>query len=488
MSNFHSEGFLQSKRPFQMLVCLCAMAMVVLILINAKKSSLEKIRQQGEITILTRNSPTTYYEGPDGKTGFEYDLATLFAGYLGVELNIQLPNSFNDLFPMINGNQADLIAAGLTVTEARKSLVRFAPPYQEITQQLIYRIGNKRPKSVEGIIGGRLEVVAGSSFEERLRELKSQYPDLSWTATETQDVDYLLQKVAAGEIDYTVVDSNEFEHHLRFYPELRAGFNISEPQQLAWAFRTDRQDDALYNAAVEFFKEIQENGTLTRLLERHYSYVQGYKPVETTLFLKHIQERLPPYQFMFMEAGARHGFDWRLLAALAFQESHWLTNAVSPTGVRGMMMLTEKTAGQMKVMNRLDARESIMGGAAYLKLLHDGLPEDIYEPDRTWMALAAYNVGAGHLEDARKITETQGGDPHKWVDVRKHLPLLSKREWYRKTRFGYARGREPVVYVRNIRRYYDILIWLDERNEPEKTPQYITSSEPIVTASMPPSL
>ncbi|HEX7026727.1 MAG TPA: membrane-bound lytic murein transglycosylase MltF [Gammaproteobacteria bacterium] len=471
-----------------MLVCLCLAAIVALILINAEKSSLDKIKQEGRITILTRNSPTTYYEGPDGKTGFEYDLARLFADYLGVDLKIQLPESFNDLFPMINGNQADLIAAGLTVTEPRKSLVRFAPPYQDITQQLIYRLGDKRPKSVEDIIGGRLEVVAGSSFEERLRDLKAEYPELNWVASEAQDVENLLQKIAGGEIDYTVVDSNEFEHHLRFYPELRVAFDISEPQQLAWAFRTDRQDDALYNAAVEFFNEIQQNGTLTRLLERHYSYVQGYKPVETTLFLKHVQERLPPYKFMFMEAGATFGFDWRLLAALAFQESHWLTNAVSPTGVRGMMMLTERTAGQMKVMNRLDARESIIGGAAYLKLLHDKLPEDIYEPDRTWMALAAYNVGAGHLEDARKITESQGGDPHKWIDVRKHLPLLSKREWYKKTRFGYARGREPVVYVRNIRRYYDILIWLDERIEPEKTPQYTTSSDAIISASMPPSL
>jgi membrane-bound lytic murein transglycosylase F len=486
MSNSRSDGFLQSKRPFQMLVTLCASGIVVLMAINAEKSSLDKIRQYGHITVLTRNSPTTYYEGPDGKTGFEYDLAKLFAEHLGVDLKIQIPGAFNDLFPMMNGYQADFIAAGLTVTEPRKTRVRFGPPYQEITQQLICRTGEKRPKGVADLIGARIEVVAGSSFEERLDELRSEYPELRWNTSESGDIDQLLQKVAAGEIDYTVVDSNEFELNRRFYPELRVAFDISEPQQLAWAFRTDRSDDALYNEAVKFFEEIQQNGTLTRLLERHYSYVRGYKPVETTLFLQDVQERLPPYRYMFMEASEKYGFDWRLLAALSFQESHWLTNAVSPTGVRGMMMLTEKTAGQLKVMNRLDARESIMGGTAYLKLLKDGLPDDIREPDRTWMALASYNVGTGHLEDARKITESQGGDPHKWVDVRKHLPLLSKPKWYQKTRHGYARGSEPVVYVRNIRSYYDILVWIDERGNPEEIPQQNASS--ILSANMPPSL
>jgi membrane-bound lytic murein transglycosylase F len=464
MNKSRSAGFLHSKRIFELLLYLSISAIIVMIAINSDRSSLDKVKKRGYLTVLTRNTSTTYYEGHDGKTGFEYDLARLFADHLRVELKILLPDSFAEIFAMINGGQADIIAAGLTVTEPRKNLVRFGPTYHEITQQLIYRAGGTpRPNSIEEITGGRLEVVAGSSFEERLRELKMEFSDLSWRANETQDVDQLLQKLSNGDIDYTVIDSNEFELSRRFYPDLRIAFDLSEPQQLAWAFRKDADDNSLYQAAEAFFEEIRANGTLTSLLERHYAYAREYKPVETTLFLRHVQERLPPYRYMFIEAAATNGFDWRLLAALAFQESHWITNAVSPTGVRGMMMLTERTAGQMKVSNRLDAHESIRGGAAYLRLLKENLPASIQEPDRTWMALAAYNVGAGHLEDARKITESHGDDPNRWQDVQKYLPLLSKREWYSKTRYGYARGREPVVYVRNIRSYYDILVWLDER-------------------------
>ena len=469
---------------WQILLILCLSAIVVLILLNADTTTLQKIQRRGELMVLTRNAPTTYYEGLDGKTGFEYDLAQQFADELNVELRLIIPDGFNDILPMINGGQADLIAAALTVTAARKNLIRFGPPYQEITQQLIYDSSRRqRPKNINAIIGrGRLEIVAGSSFEERLLALQLEHPELSWVSTETLDSEQLLDKLAAQEIDYTIIDSNEFELSRRFYPELRAAFDIGEPQQLAWGFRQDAKDDSLYQAATAFFQRIENDGTLTELLERHYSYARQFKPVDTTLFLRHVRERLPPYRYMFAEAGAEHGFDWRLLAALAYQESHWITNAVSPTGVRGMMMLTERTAGQLQVRNRLDARESIMGGARYLQMLRERLPADILPPDRTWMALAAYNVGAGHLEDARKITEAQGGDPHKWTDVEKHLPLLSQPAWYRKTRYGYARGREPVVYVRNIRSYYDILVWLDERQQtqPESSPSPPVSQPPAI--------
>ncbi|MBN1378427.1 MAG: membrane-bound lytic murein transglycosylase MltF [Gammaproteobacteria bacterium] len=445
-------------------------AIIVLIILNAKRDSLDKILQRGELVVITRNGPTTYYEGLDGKTGLEYDLAEQFAEYLGVDLRIIVSENLSDMIPMLNGDQADFIAAGLAVTEARKALVRFTPAYQEITQQLIYyRKGKKRPRAIDDIIGGKLEVVASSSFDERLRELHNEHPELSWKTSDGSDVEKLLQQIVSGKIDYTIVDSNEFELHRRFYPGLNVAFDISEPQQLAWAFRTDQTDNTLYQRAADFFAEIRENGTLTALLERHYGYAREFKPVETTLFLAHAQERLPPYQYMFIDAAEKNGFDWRLLAAVSYQESHWVTNAVSPTGVRGIMMITEKTAGQLGVLNRLDARESISAGARYLKRLHGRIPDDIEEPDRTWMTLAAYNVGFGHLEDARKITESQGGDPDKWQDVRKYLPLLSEKKWHRKTKHGYARGWEPVVYVRNIRSYYDILVWMDERENQQNS-------------------
>ncbi len=482
MAKILSSEFFFNKRFFESVLYLCMGIIIILIVLNAEKTSLEKIKQRGEITVLTRNTATTYYEGLDGKTGFEYDLVRLFAEQLGVELKILLPGNFNEIIPMLNGNQADLIAAGLTVTEARKGLVRFAPSHTEITQELIYKTGKKkkRPRKIEDIIGKHLEVVAGSSFEERLVELRKTHPELTWVANEEMDSDELLQMVAEEKIDYTVIDSNEFELNRRFYPELRVAFDLSEPQKLAWALRKGTNDEALYQEAETFFKNIRDDGTLTRLLERHYGYARKFKPVETTVFLRHVQNRLPLYKSMFIEAGKRYDFDWRLLAAMAYQESQWITNAVSPTGVRGIMMLTQRTAGQLNVRNRLDAQESIMGGARYMRLLMEKLPESITGQDRIWMAMASYNVGLGHLEDARKITKQQKGNPDKWLDVKERLPLLSKERWHRKTKYGYARGREPVVYVRNIRSYFDILVWSDEREQkqPEKTGRDPTSIIP----------
>ncbi|MCW9016578.1 MAG: transglycosylase SLT domain-containing protein, partial [Kangiellaceae bacterium] len=129
---------------------------------------------------------------------------------------------------------------------------------------------------------------------------------------------------------------------------------------------------------------------------------------------------------------------------------------------RGMMMLTLRTAKQLGISNRLDPKQSIEGGAKYFRKVKKRVPDRIVEPDRTWFALAGYNVGWGHVEDARIITQQQGADPDKWSDVKERLPLLQKKKWYKKTKHGYARGAEPVRYVTNIRRYYDVLVWLDE--------------------------
>jgi len=153
------------------------------------------------------------------------------------------------------------------------------------------------------------------------------------------------------------------------------------------------------------------------------------------------------------------------LAAIGYQESHWKARARSRTGVRGLMMLTRTTAKEMGVKNRLNAEQSIKGGSAYFAKLKKRF-EHINEPDRTWIALAAYNVGAGHVRDAQKITEKQGGDPERWMDLKERLPLLAQKKYYKKTQFGFARGYEPVEYVQNIRRFYDLLVW---REQPEPT-------------------
>ena len=174
-------------------------------------------------------------------------------------------------------------------------------------------------------------------------------------------------------------------------------------------------------------------------------------------FLGDVRLRLPRYREHFRAAAERSGVDWRLLAAIGYQESRWDPQAVSPTGVRGLMMLTNQTAALLKVADREDAEQSIHGGSRFLALILRRLPPQIRGADRTAMALAAYNQGLGHLLDARTLTAARGGDPNRWADVRDALPLLADPQWYVQTRYGYARGQEAVGYVAGVHRYYEAL-------------------------------
>ncbi|MEJ2480566.1 MAG: transglycosylase SLT domain-containing protein, partial [Acidihalobacter sp.] len=219
-------------------------------------------------------------------------------------------------------------------------------------------------------------------------------------------------------------------------------------------------------------------------VERNFGHVQDFDYVGTVRYIAHIHERLPAYEPLFKEAAEKTGLDWRLLAAIGYQESHWNPKAISPTGVRGLMMLTLDTAKHIGIANRLNPEQSVMGGAAYLVKLRGWLPASIKEPDRTWFALAAYNVGIGHILDARDIAKRLGKNPNSWTEVKDVLPLLTQRKWYSHTANGYARGREAVRYVQNIRSYYDILMWLGNH----KNGQALNQPLPSSLQAMPPSL
>jgi membrane-bound lytic murein transglycosylase F len=440
---------------------------------------LERIKQEAQLVVATRNSPTTYYEGPHGPTGLEYELVSLFAQKLGVSLRLVIPDQFEDILPRVAAGEVHFAAAGLTVTEARKERVRFSPSYQMITPQLIYRMGNRRPKGWDGL-KGHLEVMAGSSHAARLRRLQQQHPRLRWTENTELESEQLLNLVWEEVIDYTIADSNEVALNQRFYPELKVALDLAEPQPLAWAFPLN-EDTSLYDAASVFLFEAKKTGVLDQLLDRHYGHVERFDYVGTRRYMRHIEQRLPEYRPLFEAAAKQFELDWRLLAAMGYQESHWNPKAESPTGVRGIMMLTLATMRQLGLSNRLDPRQSIEGGARYFARIRERIPEPIAEPDRTWMALAAYNVGMGHLEDARVLTEQLGGDPDRWVDVKKHLPLLSQKKWYQQTKYGYARGMEPVRYVDNIRSYYDILVWYSDKDRrPVEVPKPFDFSLPTL--------
>lgn len=421
---------------------------------------LNSVKRAGELVVLTRNSPTTYYEGPDGPTGLEYDLASRFAGQLGVALHMKTVWRFSNLLPMLVEGEGDLAAAGITVTRARATAVRFTPPYQTIRQQVVHHARNRPPADVRGLSGRHLQVLAGSSYAERLKQLKRSHPALSWREVNDIETEELLQQVQEGLVELTIADSNIVALSRQFNHDLRVAFDLGEPEQLAWAF-PHGGDDSLYQEAVQFIERMRATGELDHLIERHYGAAGRFNPINLATFRERVRTDLPRHLDLFQEAGRRYLVDWRLLAAVSYQESYWDPGATSPTGVRGMMMLTDLTARQLGVGDRLDARQSIFGGAAYLRSLMDRIPARIGEPDRTWMALAAYNVGLNHLEDARILTQRQGGDPDKWSEVRERLPLLAKSAWFTTVRHGYARGYEPVQFVTRIRTYYELLRKLD---------------------------
>lgn len=430
---------------------------------TVEENRLDAVKRAGEIVVLTRNSPTTYYEGADGPTGFEYDLAHAFAQHLGVSLRMKTVERFSDILPRIAKGEADFAAAGISITPQRAQQVRFTPHYQIIHQEVVHHSRTSAPKDVAGLINRHIEIASGTSYIERLEELKKRHPKLNWTVVNNMETEELLAQVQEGIMDITIADSNILAISRQFNPDLRTAFSLGEPEQLAWAFPPN-SDDSLYQEAVRFLEKLRSSNGFEHLIERHYGAASRLNPVNISAFLQKIETDLPRYKPMFVEAARRNALDWRLLAALSYQESYWDPTAVSPTGVRGIMMLTEATAEYLGISNRLDAYQSIFGGAAYLRLLRERVPDRIPEPDRTWMALASYNVGFNHMEDARIITQIRGGDPNKWNDLQNNLPLLTKAVWYVKSKYGYARGYEPVQFVNRIRSYYEVLKKVDEES------------------------
>lgn len=442
-------------------------------------SSLEEVLSSGILKVGTTYGLTTYYNGPSGPIGFEYELAQGFADYLGVKLEVFPYYNLSELFPQLENKHINLIAAGITATTERKQTFTFGPTYQRASEKLVFKQGKDWPRKIEAL-SGKLMVVSDSSYNESLNQLKQTNPALSWEETDDKDVEELLEMVLNEELDYTIADSNILALMRRQYPDLSIGFSISKEQNIAWAVN-NQQDDSLLAALIEYFGLIQNNGTLAALEDKYFGHVRKFNYVDTREFIKAVRNVLPQYQTWFEQYSG--DLDWRLVAAMSYQESHWKPNARSVTGVRGIMMLTLPTAKDLGIESRLDPEQSIKGGSAYLTNILSRIPDRIVFPDRLWFALASYNIGLGHLEDARVLTDRQGGNPDMWVDVKLRLLQLRQKKYYKTTRYGYARGNEAVSYVDNIRRYYHTLVWLDEQKAELKEQAITIESEPLATKS-----
>jgi len=431
----------------------------------SREGALVRIKDSGEITMLTRNNAHSYYYYREEPMGFEYDLALAFSRHLGVELRIK-STSWTDLIPSLKQGEADFIAASMSVLPSRAMHVNFSREYLTVQQQVIVNAADYNTVSIKDLSGKTICVRRGTSYEERLNQLRRQGLDINIRLYDDIPTEELIRMVADKEIDITVADSNVALLNRRYYPDIRIAFPLEEVQSLGWA--VDKSNVELLDEINRFFEKIKKDGTFAAIYEKYYNNVEIFDYFDLKKYHQRLDTRLPRYKEAIKEASGRNRFDWRLIAAVAYQESHLDPEAESHTGVKGIMQLTRKTAEEMGIEDRKDPDQSITAGVDYLRKLYDRY-EKAQDPDRLLIALASYNVGHGHIRDAQKIATEKGLNPYNWASMEEILPLLSYPGYYTGTRYGYCRGTEPVRYVNRILTYYDILKREAISKEIEKT-------------------
>mgnify|MGYP002725664779 CR=1 FL=1 len=418
-------------------------------------ASVDSIKQDGNLIVLTLEGPTTFSATTEGAIGYESDLVTAFADDLGVTPRFIQMDSIDELLDAMEEGRGHLAAANLTMTDARTDRLSFGPAYKNVEDSVVCHQKGPAPTTIKGLAEVDLTVLRGSSYDSTLQTLKKDHPDLEWKTALGGSALPMLRDVAERRLDCTVADSHLAEYARRLYPDLVIPMSLTEARPLGWVYNDSIA--GMDQALAAWFMEAHASGYLEELDEHWFGHLDEFDYVEVLRFVERVDERLPRYRTYFEAAADKTEFDWHLLAAQAYQESHWDAEAVSPTGVRGIMMLTRPTAKEVGVDNRLDPAQSVDGGARYLQRLYNRLPEGIDGQDRLWFALAAYNVGMGHIYDARTLARRQGLDPNQWQNVERMLPLLTRPKYYKSVKHGYARGYEPVRYVERIRDYYNML-------------------------------
>ena len=446
---------------------MAAAAVALLASCTQAPSALQQIRARGELRVVTLNLPTCYYLGAQGPEGLEYDLAARFAAQLGVRLDIYaVPNEAAIRSALASG-QADLAAAQLTAGSRWWRVGKASAPYGQIPQLVVYRRDESQPRDTLQLESARLAVRAGSPQEELLARMKQILaPQLTWVETAPSSADP-LEDVDSGQARYAIVDARTYSYAHHLYPDIRVGFTLPEKRPVQWIVR--REDGDLLEAVNRFFQVEGSTGDLARLMQKDSGDTSAFQYEELRLFQVSLTQRLPHYRAWFEQAATQYGLDWRLLAAIGFQESRWDPQASSPNGAMGVMMLTSNTAQAMDIQDRTNPRQSIFAGARYFAQVRSMVPTHIPEPDRTWFTIAAYNVGFGHVEDARIIAQTLGKNPDSWADVSQELPKLAEPRWYTRAKCGYAQGWQPVEYVAHVRQFMQLLEWQPDDGVPHTT-------------------
>ena len=424
-----------------------------------RDDDLAKILKKGQLDVIILNAPTVYYIGADIERGFEFELISDYARYLGVKLNLHMVYTTAEALELTKKGVGDITVAAITKTPERSKEFVFGPSYMSIQEQLIcsdklYK-EHRMPKAIEDLVDLKIVVGKNTTYEATLNEVKKEVDGFDFNATTEFSSEQLLEMVQNKSIDCTVVDSNIFMINHRYYPEISRVMTFGKYERLAWVLR--KKSQRVQQSLYEWLNEFERSGKMDEVRDFYYSYLSLFDYYDTKIFYKRLKTRFPKYKKYFQEAGKKYGIDWMLLAAQSYQESHWNPHAKSHTGVRGMMMLTLKTAKSLGIKNRLNPKQSIFGGAKYLASIEKRFPKEIQGKNRWAFTFAAYNVGMGHIHDAQTLARKLNKNPYLWSDIKETLPLLSQRKYYKQTKYGYARGSEPVFYVNSILYYYNII-------------------------------
>ena len=417
-------------------------------------ATLQKIQKTGVITVATRNTPDCYYLYRDQPMGFEYELARAFAEYLGVRLQVRVYDQWADMVAALRNGSAAFIAASMPVTPKRQTQVAFSDGYMQVDQHIITHRKNSGIKAAADLSGKTIDVRKGTVYQQRLIELKNQGIDLAIRLHDDLPVEELIQKVADGEIDFTIANSNIISINRRNFPGAVSTVSINDDMQLAWAVYP--KSKKLLNQINAFFGMINQNGKFDEIYNKYYGDIEDFDYVDLEAFHSRVKDNLSRYSPFIKAAADKNGFDWRLIAAQIYQESHLNPWAKSQAGASGLMQILPSTAKDLGVADLFDPVQNINAGVKHLKDLYEQFDQAQGE-DRLLIALAAYNVGQGHIADARELAKKRGLDPEKWESLSKTLPLLQYRKYYMNTQYGFCRGLEPIRYIKQILIYYDVL-------------------------------
>ena len=423
-------------------------------IMNAEKNQYEIIQQRHRLIVGTINNPVSYFIDKDEKKGLDYELANGFARFLNVNLEIKVFDNDEALLKALKDREIDIAAANILYSSNLSDEYQVGPGYMSASWQLVYPKNKPRPNSLNDL-NSPVVIYNNTNLVQLLTDLKLKYPNLTWQKENNQTQEQLLLQVAEEKIPYTIANSIDIASVQPIRPNLTIAFDITDETDIHW-YLPNSANNELQAALLEFMDGAIKEGLVDNLKEKYIHHLEKFNYVDNKYYLNAVETILPQYQAYFEKY--KGDLDWRLLAAIAYQESHWNPNATSPTGVRGIMMLTKDTAQYMKVNDRTNAEESIRAGAQYMHWLLERMPETIAKDEQIWFALAAYNMGLGHLLDARRLTKELGGNPDNWLDVKKNILLLSDKRYYPRLKYGYARGYEAYQYVENIRRYTHNLI------------------------------